>query len=420
MGENSFAKLFKQYRLKSGISTLKEFNSLLREYGYKFEESILSKWQNGSRVPKDRKLVIEILKIFTKNGCNLSTEDMDNFLIVTNLPALSKDEKMEISPALVNPISPTNSYFIASDVEMEKEFLKGIKERYIDQKFFYIGDGAKLCYEADKKTKRPHLVTEAMKFSFYPHKLLSSYNTAFISLGCGKVFTERNILEELSRMNSKVTYIGIDSSRAMLDLAISNTYKINIPKYFIFSDFTQNSFRKDVQEIVKNYEKRIFGFLGGTFGNFNQTFLINTLYNLLFSGDYLFFNIVPLKNNVNEKYYYDIYKTYPYKGNKLDFYLNPLKQVGIKDSDGDVELECIESNLSDKYNMQFYFRFKNTVDLNIQSEKIKILKDEKISIMSIRLYDITKLVAFVEAPGFKVISNVEDNSKMRLLLFQKL
>ena len=51
----TFAQLFKKYRLRSEIETLSEFGDLLAEEGIVYETSLFTRWQNGERVPKDRK-----------------------------------------------------------------------------------------------------------------------------------------------------------------------------------------------------------------------------------------------------------------------------------------------------------------------------------------------------------------------------
>ncbi len=62
----SFGELFKKYRLRSEISTLSEFGDLLAEEGLVYETSLFTRWQNGERVPRERKTLLAILKVFSK------------------------------------------------------------------------------------------------------------------------------------------------------------------------------------------------------------------------------------------------------------------------------------------------------------------------------------------------------------------
>ena len=63
---SSFAALFKKYRLRSEIETLSEFGDLLAQEGIVYETSLFTRWQNGERVPRDRRILLSIIKVFVK------------------------------------------------------------------------------------------------------------------------------------------------------------------------------------------------------------------------------------------------------------------------------------------------------------------------------------------------------------------
>lgn len=75
-----FGSLFKKYRLRSEIETLKEFGDLLSEEGIIYETSIFTRWQNGSRVPKYRNIILITLKIFIKRK-GICTIEEANYLL---------------------------------------------------------------------------------------------------------------------------------------------------------------------------------------------------------------------------------------------------------------------------------------------------------------------------------------------------
>ena len=75
-----FATLFKKYRLRSEIGTLSEFGDLLAQERLVYETSLFTRWQNGDRVPKDRKILLAILKIFIKK-CGIKSIDEANELL---------------------------------------------------------------------------------------------------------------------------------------------------------------------------------------------------------------------------------------------------------------------------------------------------------------------------------------------------
>ncbi len=80
MRNAQFAALFKRYRLHSGIGTLVQFGDLLAEEGYVYETSIFSRWQQGDRVPSDRKILLAVLHVFIKQGGIHAAEEANAFL----------------------------------------------------------------------------------------------------------------------------------------------------------------------------------------------------------------------------------------------------------------------------------------------------------------------------------------------------
>ena len=61
-----FAGLFKKYRLRSEIETLSEFAKLMADEGMVYALSLYTRWQNGERIPTDRRAGITMIKIFVK------------------------------------------------------------------------------------------------------------------------------------------------------------------------------------------------------------------------------------------------------------------------------------------------------------------------------------------------------------------
>lgn len=89
---STFGELFKKYRLRSEFSTLSQFGNALAQEGYIYEDSIYSHWQKNVRVPKDRKLLLALIKIFIEKGGLTSTVEANTFLNSAGQGYLTKDE----------------------------------------------------------------------------------------------------------------------------------------------------------------------------------------------------------------------------------------------------------------------------------------------------------------------------------------
>lgn len=93
----TFSETFKKLRLQSGINSLRELCELLTSLGFILEESTLSRWQNGSRVPKNRALVLGLIKIFAIREALSTVEEANKLLYLADLFPLSEEEEKELS-----------------------------------------------------------------------------------------------------------------------------------------------------------------------------------------------------------------------------------------------------------------------------------------------------------------------------------
>lgn len=95
--KSDFAGLFKKFRLRSGFATLAEFANVLAQEGYIYDDSLFSHWQKNKRIPKDRRLLLTILKIFLARNGIYSLKDINKFLESAKQGYLTEDELTQIS-----------------------------------------------------------------------------------------------------------------------------------------------------------------------------------------------------------------------------------------------------------------------------------------------------------------------------------
>ncbi len=102
--KTKFGKLFKRFRLKAEFSTLSQLSKALVDEGFILEESTLSRWQNGSRIPNDRNLLIAIIKIFIERHGIASIREANMLFEEAGKGYLTESEIQEISkPPLFSP-----------------------------------------------------------------------------------------------------------------------------------------------------------------------------------------------------------------------------------------------------------------------------------------------------------------------------
>ena len=68
------------------------------EEGFVYESSIFSRWQQGDRVPSDRKLILTILRVFIKKGGIRTTKEANDFLEAAEHGYMTQKELNRFSP----------------------------------------------------------------------------------------------------------------------------------------------------------------------------------------------------------------------------------------------------------------------------------------------------------------------------------
>lgn len=122
--KNTFGELFKKYRLKSEFSTLAQFGNVLAQSGFIYEDSIYSHWQKNIRVPKDRKLLLTITRLFIEREGIHTILEANSFLESAGQGYLTSEEVALIAENThfqENTITPENALsFLMTTVQSKK------------------------------------------------------------------------------------------------------------------------------------------------------------------------------------------------------------------------------------------------------------------------------------------------------------
>lgn len=93
----TFSQAFKKLRLASHIESLRELCELLVGFDFILEESTMSRWQNGSRIPKNRMLLLALIKIFAIRGAISTIEEANKLLTLAQAHSLTSEEEKQFS-----------------------------------------------------------------------------------------------------------------------------------------------------------------------------------------------------------------------------------------------------------------------------------------------------------------------------------
>lgn len=96
----NFGNLFKKFRLKSEFKTLSQLADELSNIGLHYEDSALSRWEHGNRIP-ERKVILSFIQLFLQKGGITNLDEVNNFLEAAGQGYVTVKEKERFSHWLI-------------------------------------------------------------------------------------------------------------------------------------------------------------------------------------------------------------------------------------------------------------------------------------------------------------------------------
>jgi len=272
------------------------------------------------------------------------------------------------------------------------------------QKAFYFGDGAKRYYSLGKNEKNSFQYEKKGYYNFLKESFLDGEKKfSIVSLGVGNASKEKELLEELLKTEYDFSFFGVDSSRDMVELANQNLEALNVSGKLICADFSLPKFLTKLQKEVHLYDKRLYAFLGSTFGNVEQSYMADILYDLLNEKDSLWLE-VPVRLGDSEKENLQIFqkflKTLSDDTHK-QFFLQPLLELGIAEEDGELSVHVANEEDVDALKVCFQFRMKNKKKIVVDGSTIILLPGNSIDLLTARVYTPEGLIHFFKERNFE-------------------
>lgn len=81
----------------SEIETLSEFGDLLTQQGLTYETSLFTRWQNSERVPRDRRVLLSIVRIFIKLGGIQDISEVNAFFEAVDQRDITEEEVEQLN-----------------------------------------------------------------------------------------------------------------------------------------------------------------------------------------------------------------------------------------------------------------------------------------------------------------------------------
>ena len=299
-------------------------------------------------------------------------------------------------------------FSLITDLKLEQDLANNIRRRSLDQKFLYIGENvAEAYYEIiNPSGNYTQGFSPKDSYEFIKKQLNINQKTAIISLGCGDASPEAFLLKHLAKDGYNIDYFGIDISRSMLVKAEKVLVDCDIKKNIIHADISQENFKNELQVLTRDFDKRIFAFLGATFGNNNQTEITDILFNILGKNDILWLDVAVRASlsKIDDMKVFSRYLNW-LKNDEIvkNFFYRSLKAIGIPFDSGEFHLTTSEEPSIGALLSTYSFLLKKKVKINLLGEDIHLLPNENVPVLNIRAYHAETLIEFFKGHNFKLI-----------------
>lgn len=307
---------------------------------------------------------------------------------------------------------------------LETDYLaEFIETKRVPQNLFYLLNGASSFYSYRNRDLAQIAWQDEYRFFARQPFWTGDRRFAFISLGCGNAGPEKMLLRHMANHDYRVDYVGVDSSEAMLELAAENLEAEPFDQRYVLGDFTYADFQDNLHDLVDGYDLRVYAMIGGTFGNFEQTWIADLLAGLIPDGDYLYLDVVPMyADEVQNMKLRDRFAHLP--ENLQTFFDKLLDRLGLRREDGRIVAEQTSDGDLHTIRSTFYFVPDEALAFACLGEGVTLDAGERVELMSIRAYDVASLKTFLAARGFAFVDTyVPDvgnlNHLWQRMLFRK-
>ena len=302
---------------------------------------------------------------------------------------------------------------LLTENELADEFVAAFQARRFAEKFFYwfplsvrawlalCSDGAYRNYVRSRSLIAQSADDLARTVSPGPLELLS--------LGSGQGDKDLLLMNALRQRGVRVSYVPVDTSQALLELACQGAMGAGLPAQGIKADFTRPDHLAALAPAPET-PPRLVLLLGNTLGAFDPLAEARELRSLLRPHDSL----------IVDGEIYAAQQTVAGYDNPLNrrFAWAPLVAVGITEQDGDLVFEDgVDARLPGLHPLAKHFRATRDVAARMGGESLTLSAGERIDLNHSYKYDAATFLRILADAGFAVRwRGTSDDARFQMVL----
>lgn len=311
-----------------------------------------------------------------------------------------------------------------SQSKIREEYLRGLNNRCLDEKYFYIGETqAKewltICYDSEYQYYKNSLKIISEIASDIANYTNCDLN--IIALGSGDGIKEKRLSEELSKTH-QVALFPVELSNELLEICLKNIKDLTVPKEAFVADILSSDITKIGKYVRENYyHSNLFTLLGNTFGNYSQAAIMKVIREAMQPNDFILIGVNLIDCKSEQEEIEEIKKTtlsYSNPAYKAQILL-PLADTNIEFSDGEVVTEYTRNRFFPQIRViENYFQFNKSKVVRAFGEDIYFAKGERILVSYSNKYTLEVLENIIASYGLRIVKNFSPKTGYTKLLCQ--
>lgn len=286
---------------------------------------------------------------------------------------------------------------LLTEQELTDELARAVRAREIPEKFFYwlplsVRAWLALCSDGDYRNfvrSRSLIARTADELA----SLVGHGPREVLSLGSGQGDKDAILLDALRRAGADVSYVALDTSQALLELAVGEAARLGIPARGLKADLGRPAHL--AAATAEGGTRRLVLLIGNTLGSLDPIAAATMLRSLLRTDDVLIVD--------GELYAGD--ETMAGYDNPINrrFAWAPLLALGIGEDDGDVRFEATtDARRPGLHAVAKHFRAARPARALLGSEEIRIGDGERIAMGHSYKYARDTFVGILEDAGLSL------------------
>jgi len=287
---------------------------------------------------------------------------------------------------------------LLTEKDLADQFIAAFASRLLPEKFFYwfplsVRAWLDLCSDGDYRNyvrSRSLIATSASELA----TIVAPGPLEVLSLGSGQGDKDAILLRALSGGGRKLRYTPVDTSQALLEMAIVEAGDFGVPAEGVKADIVE-PLHLEALRLPPDAPARLVVLIGNTLGAFDPEGFARTLARLLREQDLLLLDgelysgqetLAGYDNPVNRR-----------------FAWAPLYSVGIRDEDGELRFQTAEDGgRPGLYAVTKHFEARRDAQAMMGGQSLQLVAGERVAMSRSGKYTQETFVRILEGAGLSV------------------